>query len=85
MQILKEIFFNCRIVENEKTQDNNQIFSVDITQVDENGPAFGPKTDRKCLQYGYFTAVSRLHTVRFRSTSHCIIWRRSSHRIISVS
>jgi hypothetical protein len=42
-----------------------------ITQIDQNGVVFDPKTERKCCKNGAFTAVFRVYTIRFRSISYC--------------
>jgi hypothetical protein len=55
------------------------------TQVDQNGIVYDPKTDRKCLKNGTFTAVYSVNTDRFRSVSYRIIWRRNTCRFVSVS
>jgi hypothetical protein len=54
------------------------------TQVDQNGVVYDPKTDRKHGKNGAFTALYGVHTVRFRSVSDRIIWRRITDRIVSV-
>jgi hypothetical protein len=56
-----------------------------LTQVDQNGVVYGPKTGRKLSKNGAFTAVFRVFTVRFRSVSNRIIGHRNTDRIVSVS
>jgi hypothetical protein len=55
-----------------------------ITQVDQNGVVYDPFLDRKHDKNGAFTAVYSVDTVRFRSVSDRIIWRRNTDRIVSV-
>ncbi len=56
-----------------------------FTQVDQNGIVYDPKTDRKCSKNGAFMTVYSVNTVRFLSVIDRIIWRRNTHRIVSVS
>jgi hypothetical protein len=59
--------------------------SLKVSQVDQYGIVYDPKTDRKCLKNGAFTAVYSVNTALFRSESYRIIWRRNTYRFVPVS
>jgi hypothetical protein len=58
--------------------------SIITPQVDQNGIVYDRKTDRKWIKNAVFTAVYSVNTIRFRSVPDRIIWRRNTHRIVSV-
>ena len=63
----------------------NALAKLIYTQFDQNGIVYDPKTNCKYRKNGVFTAVYDVNMVRYRSVLDRIMWRRNTHRIVSVS